>query len=110
MASPSPIRPARPEPVDLHVHAMDNLRFIRSTMERSAVFTAVPGWGAVSIGCCAMVAAAVAAVQPTPLGWLVFAPLFVVGDFGGEGGFQQQSIAERQLVRRQATRVHLQEL
>jgi len=31
----------RPQPVELHEHAMDNLRYIRQTLERAGSFTAV---------------------------------------------------------------------
>ncbi|MDH3628189.1 MAG: hypothetical protein OEV00_07530 [Acidobacteriota bacterium] len=34
----------------LQAHAEDNLRFIRKTMESTAAFTAVPGWGGVWMG------------------------------------------------------------
>ena len=49
---------------------MDNLRFIRATMERATAFTAVPGWGLVAMGLTALAAAPLAAYQDGTSGWL----------------------------------------
>lgn len=59
------------EPVNLHVLAMDNLKFIRETMERSTSFTAVPGWGTAGMGVVAFVGTAAAQWMPTPQTWLM---------------------------------------
>jgi hypothetical protein len=48
----------------------EDLRFIRDTMERSAAFTAVSGWGMVLLGGTALGAAALAARQASSFGWL----------------------------------------
>jgi hypothetical protein len=50
---------------------MDNLEFIRETMERAGAFTAVSGWGTVAVGVSAVGAAALASTRTSPLEWLL---------------------------------------
>lgn len=68
-----PLHP--PDPPEMHARAMDNLRFIRETMEAAATFTAVSGWGTVLIGVTALVASALTSVTASPTRW-VFVWLF----------------------------------
>ena len=49
---------------------MDNLRYIRETMERASAFTGISGWGEVAIGLTAIVTAFIAAHQTVFRTWL----------------------------------------
>jgi hypothetical protein len=64
------VKPIRKEPVAIHTHAMDHLRYIRETMEGAASFTAVPGFGGIAMGATALFAALVAAHQTSAGRWL----------------------------------------
>lgn len=69
-----PIRLVAPKPEPppaLHERAMDNLRYIRETMERASAFTGISGWGEVAIGITALGAAAIAAQQINFKGWVI---------------------------------------
>jgi hypothetical protein len=57
-------------PPALRDRALQDLSFIRKTMEGAAAFTDVPGWGLVLTGVIALAAAFVADRQPTAERWL----------------------------------------
>src|SRR6188768_2240240 len=65
--------PRTPQPADVPSFAdkaAENLHFIRHAMERSATFTSVPGLGGALMGGIGLVAALVAAWQPSAERWL----------------------------------------
>ena len=71
--------PQKDEPPALHERAMDNLKYIRETMERATAFTNIPGWGQVAIGVTALGSSVISAQQKTFKGWLTvwFAEAFI---------------------------------
>jgi hypothetical protein len=60
---------AHPTP-GLHLRALDNLQFIRDTLERAGSFTAVSGLGMVAVGSIAVIVSVIAAKEPTRQAWL----------------------------------------
>jgi hypothetical protein len=62
--------PKQEEPPALHDRAMDNLKYIRETMERATAFTGISGWGQVAIGVTAIAASLISAQQKSFSNWL----------------------------------------
>ena len=69
-AQPSSVTQSSAPPSRTAPQVFEDLRFIRDTMERSAAFTAVSGWGQVLLGITAGAAAWLAARQPSSFPWL----------------------------------------
>lgn len=90
---------ASPQP--LAERALDNLRYIRATMERAGSFTAVPGRGQMAVGVTALIAAVVAARQPSTLAWLVtwLIEAFVALVIGGWAMVRKARAANDSLLR-----------
>ena len=100
MAKVRPLRPApappRVESPELHARAMDNLRFIRETMEQAGSFTAVSGGGMVGGGIGALLAAVVAPRQAGPRGWIaVWLSALIVAVVGSAWATWRKATAAR---------------
>lgn len=70
MTAPAPVRRDTTEPPALHDRAIQDLSFIRRTMEGASSFTDVPGWGLVGVGVTAIGAAVLAHTQPSVGRWI----------------------------------------
>jgi len=68
--NPSPNRPRRVEPTPIDSGALENLRYIRSTIEAADTFTTVPGYGCIAMGVTALVAVGVESIPQLTQYWL----------------------------------------
>jgi hypothetical protein len=59
------MKPAKAKVVSINEHALQNLKYIRETMERAGYFTAVPGWGGILMGVSALLTALVSSRLPS---------------------------------------------
>ena len=86
--------------VNIADRAIDNLRFIRETMERSTHFTAVPGYGGVLMGVTATAAAYIALQQPYHRDWLIIwiTEAFLAFAIGLLAMWQKSKIAGESLI------------
>ena len=66
----SPNRPRRIEPTPIDSGALENLRYIRSTIEAADTFTTVPGYGCIAMGVTALVAVGVESIPQLTQYWL----------------------------------------
>ena len=103
MAKSEPLRQAIPESgsaVNIGDRAIDNLKFIRDTMERSTHFTAVPGYGGMLMGLTAIVAAYIANGQAYINEWLFtwMAEAFLAFAIGLLAMWQKSKIAGSSLT------------
>jgi hypothetical protein len=55
----------------MHEHALEQLRYIRATMERAGSFTAIPGKGMIGMGLLALPASWIASRQVSNVSWLI---------------------------------------
>ena len=67
-ASPNP--PRRPEPTPIDSGALENLRYIRSTIEAAHTFTTVPGKGCIAMGITALLAVGLESIPALAPHWL----------------------------------------
>lgn len=88
------------QPINIGDRALDNLKFIRETMERSTVFTSVPGYGGILMGATAIVAAYIANNQSSLRDWLTvwLTEAFLAFVIGLFAVWQKSKIAKTSLL------------
>ena len=101
MGSISPLRKETDEqPVNIGDRAIDNVKYIRDMMERSASFTAVPGYGGMLMGTTAIAAAYIASQQIYLRNWLIvwLTEAFLAAAIGFLAMWQKSKIAGSSLT------------
>jgi hypothetical protein len=61
------MKPARIASIEQR--ALEDIRYIRQTMERAGSFTAVPGWGGILMGASALLTALISSLLPSVEAW-----------------------------------------
>src|SRR5262245_53128089 len=56
--------------VSINERAIENLKYIRETMERAGSFTAFPGWGGIIMGISALLTALISSRLPSSEWWV----------------------------------------
>src|SRR6185503_3741636 len=56
--------------VSINKRALENIKYIRETMERAGSFTAVPGWGGILTGVSALLTAFISGSLPSRAWWV----------------------------------------
>jgi hypothetical protein len=101
MGSISPLRKETDDqPVNIGDRAIDNVKYIRDMMERSASFTAVPGYGGMLMGTTAIAAAYIASQQIYLRNWLIvwLTEAFLAAAIGLLAMWQKSKIAGSSLT------------
>lgn len=101
MGSISPLRKETDDqPVNIGDRAIDNVKYIRDMMERSASFTAVPGYGGMLMGTTAIAAAYIASQQIYLRNWLIvwLTEAFLAAAIGFLAMWQKSKIAGSSLT------------
>lgn len=99
-ASPSQRPRAEPTPIDSG--AVENLRYIRSTIEAAHTFTTVPGKGCIAMGITALVAVGLESVPALAAHWLTIWIGAAVVAFGAALWFMEQKAHAQGLSLRRA--------
>jgi len=89
-------------PDALRDYAVNNLRYIRETMERASAFTSIPGWGGVAIGVSALVTTVIAEPMTAwnPRRWLAvwLIEAAIAGAIGAVSMWQKARRAETRFM------------
>ena len=103
---PEQIPPSSEDPTSIDVGAMENLRYIRDTIEAAHEFTSVPGKGCIAMGATGFVAAALTSISSLAPYWIwiwpgaaiiatFLAAIFLLGKAKRQGLSLWRGVAQR---------------
>jgi hypothetical protein len=100
--SASPNRPRKTEPTPIDSGAVENLRYIRSTIEAAHTFTTVPGKGCIAMGATALTAVAIESIPSLAPHWLTIWVAAAIVACGSALWFMEQKARAQGLSLRRA--------